>query len=277
MALVSMSSVLLPAKKNGYAIGAFEFWSFDSAIAIVSAAEELKIPVILQAGPLECIHTGIENLAFIAKSVAAKASVDVVLHLDHGDSVVLAKEAIACGFTSVMIDSSDLPLAENIAVTKEVVELARPKHVDVEGEIGILGGSEGGKDVLDSLMTDPDEALRFVRETGINALAVAVGTAHGVYIETPNLDFERLNAIQKLVDMPIVLHGGSGVPEEQVRKSIQYGVCKVNICTEFLIAMGSAFTKTQAKPGFKYSVPTLFEPARAAGKELALAKMKMLK
>lgn len=277
MALVGLNKVLSEAKKQKYAVGAFEFWSFDSAKAIVSAAEELSVPVILQAGPLECIHTGVKNLAYIAKEVAEHASVDVVLHLDHGDSIELAKEAIEVGFTSVMIDSSSLPLEENIAMTRQVVELAKEKGVDVEGEIGILGGNEAGKDITESFLTDPNEAKRFAEETGIDAVAVAIGTAHGVYLETPHIRFNLLREIVEKVGLPVVLHGGSGVPEEQVREAVKYGVCKVNICTEFLIAMGEAFIDTQKKENFKYSVPSLFEPAREAGKRLALQKLKMLR
>lgn len=277
MALVSLNKVLHEAREAKSAVGAFEFWSFDSAKAIVSAAEELKVPVILQAGPLECIHTGIDNLAYIAKKVAEEASVDVVLHLDHGDSIELAKEAINNGFTSVMIDSSSLPLKENIEITKQVVALAKDKGVNVEGEIGILGGNEAGKDITESFLTDPDEAKMFAEETGIDAIAVAIGTAHGVYVETPKLRIDLLKEIVSKVNLPVVLHGGSGVPEEQVRESIKHGVCKVNICTEFLIAMGRAFTETQTESGFKYSVPSLFLPAREAGKELALEKLRMLR
>lgn len=276
MALVNMKDMLWEAKKKQIAIGAFEFWSFDSARAIVSAAEEMNVPVILQAGPLECDHTGIENLAYIAEKTAQDARVDVALHLDHGDSIGLAKSAMDAGFTSVMIDTSSLPLDENIAATRQVVQMAHEKGISVEGEIGVLGGNETGKDITDSFLTDPAEAQRFVTETEIDAVAVAIGTAHGVYLEEPKLHIDLLREIVSKVNIPVVLHGGSGVPEEQVRESIRSGVCKVNICTELLIAMGQAFEAAQKKEGFKYSVPSLFLPAREAGHDLVMKKLKML-
>ena len=276
MALVNMKDILWEAKKNKTAVGAFEFWSFDSAKAIVSAAEKLNVPVILQAGPLECTHTGIENLAYIAKRTAQEASVDVALHLDHGDTVAIAESAIAAGFTSVMIDTSSLPLDENIAITRQVVQAAHKKGVSVEGEIGVLDGNETGKDITESFLTNPEDARRFAKETGIDAIAVAIGTAHGVYVKEPKLHIDLLREIVSEVNLPVVLHGGSGVPEKQIRESIQNGVCKVNICTEFLIAIGQALQAVQQEEGFKYSVPSLFMPAREAGIALVLDKLKML-
>lgn len=276
MALVGLKSVLEEATRRNCAVGAFEFWSLDSARAVAEAAKERGVPVILQAGPLECSYAGIENLAWMAERAAQEAGVNAVLHLDHGDSIELAGQAIKAGFTSVMIDSSSLPLEENIAVTRAVVELAHRNGVDVEGEIGILGGNETGKDIAESFLTDPEEARQYVERTGIDAVAVAIGTAHGVYVQEPKLRIGLLEEIAQKVRIPIVLHGGSGVPEDQIRESIRHGVRKVNICTEFLIAMGKAFADAQKKDGFRYSVPSLFLPAREAGKQLALQKLDML-
>lgn len=276
MALTGLKSVLKEAERKNCAVGAFEFWSLDSARAVAEAAKEMGVPVILQAGPLECAYAGIRNLAWIAKQAVCETGVDAVLHLDHGDSVELARQAIDAGFTSVMIDSSLLPLEENIAVTREVVELAHRNGVDVEGEIGILGGNETGKEIGESGLTDPEEARQYVERTGVDAVAVAIGTAHGVYVREPKLRIDLLEEIARNVKVPIVLHGGSGVPEDQIRESVRHGVRKVNICTELLIAMGTAFSREQGREGFRYSVPSLFGPAREAGKQLALKKLRVL-
>lgn len=223
MPLVTMNEILVPARKEGYGVGAFEFWSLDSAQAVVEAAEGLNMPVILQAGPLECQYAGIKNLSQIAKLVAEATSVPVALHLDHGDTYELACKAIDAGFTSVMIDASHLSFKENLDVTKKVVEAAKPYGVTVEAELGKLAGSEGNIDVSEeeAAQTDPDEAKKFVEETGIDALAVAIGTTHGFYKSTPRINIERLKKIAEVVSIPLVLHGGSGTPDEKVKEAIK--------------------------------------------------------
>jgi len=277
MALVTMNKILIPARRNGYAIGAFEFWSLDSAQAVIEAAEELMMPVILQAGPLEIQYVGIKNLYMIARVVTGNTSIPVALHLDHSNTYELACQAIDAGFTSVMIDASHLSFEENVNITKKVVEAAKPGGVTVEAELGRLAGCEAGLDVSEeeAFQTDPDEAVRFVEETGIDALAVAIGTAHGFYKSTPRINIERLKKIAEKVDIPLVLHGGSGTPEEKVREAIKNGISKVNICTEFIAAFGKQYIDTQSQPGFKYSVPSLFAPSKKAGKELAASKIKL--
>lgn len=278
MPVVTMKEILVPARRGGYAVGAFEFWSLDAAQAIVSAAEELNMPVILQAGPFECDYAGgPDKLAAIARLAAGTAAVPVALHLDHGDTVELARRCIDAGFTSVMIDASHNAYDENAEVTRRVVEMARPAGVTVESELGTLPGAEARLDVdeEEALQTDPDDAVRFVRETGIDALAVAIGTVHGFYKFTPKINIARLKRISEMVSLPLVLHGGSGTPEDKIVESIGFGIAKVNICTEFLQAMGRAYTAVQAEEGFKYSVPSLFSPARAAGKALVASKIKL--
>lgn len=277
MPLVTMNEILVPARKEGYGVGAFEFWSLDSAEAVVEAAQELDMPVILQAGPLECQYAGIINLSKIAKMVAEATSIPVALHLDHGDTYELACQAINAGFTSVMIDVSHLSFDENVNITRKVVEAARSSGVTVEAELGKLAGCEGNLDVTEeeAAQTDPDEAKIFVEETGIDALAVAIGTAHGFYKSTPRINIERLKKITEKVNIPLVLHGGSGTPEEKVKEAIKNGIAKVNICTEFVAAFGKAYINTQNVPGFKYSIPSLFGPSKAAGKELAALKIKL--
>lgn len=178
-----------------------------------------------------------------------------------------------------MIDASQMSFEENINITKKVVAAAKPFGVTVEAELGRLAGNEENLNISEeeAAQTDPEEAKQFVKETGIDALAVAIGTAHGFYKSTPRINIERLKNISKKVDIPLVLHGGSGTPEEMVKEAIRNGITKVNICTEFLAAFGKAYINTQSIPGFKYSVPSLFAPSKASGKELAAEKIKLFR
>ena len=273
--LVTMKSILSEAKKHRYAAGAFTFGSLDTASAIIDAANRAGMPVILQTGPLECDYAGIYELAEIAKFAAKRATVPVALNLDHGDTIELARQAIEAGFSSVMIDASKYEYEENIKITKEVVKMAAHAGVSVEAELGKIGGAEGLIDVSDAeaTQTDPDEAAEFVRRTQIDALAVAIGTGHGFYKQAPVLNIERLKNIAKKTDVPLVLHGGSGTPEAQVREAINCGIAKVNICTEFLAAMGKAFADHAKAENFKYTYPALFEPAKNAGSALVYEKI----
>lgn len=278
MPLVTMKEILVSARNNGYAVGAFEFWSLDSAQAVIEAAQELDMPVILQAGYIECEFAGgVINLYKIAKMVADNADINIALHLDHADNYDFVSSAINSGFTSVMIDASHLIYEENAAITRKVVEAARPYGVTVEAELGKLAGSEGNINISEeeAFQTDPEEARQFVHGTGIDALAVAIGTAHGFYKSTPKINIDRLKRIAEKVDIPLVLHGGSGTPEEKVKEAIRSGIAKVNICTEFVAAFGKAYINTQNTPGFKYSIPSLFGPSKEAGKVLAKSKIKL--
>jgi len=275
--LRTLEEVLKPARAGGYAVGAFEFWSLDSAQAIVEAAETVGAPVILQAGPFEIEFAGLQALSEIALRVADNSQAEVALHLDHGDTIDLAAAAIDAGFTSVMIDASALPYEENRDVTRRVVELARPRGVSVEAELGRLAGAEARSDVSeeDAMQTDPEEARRFVEETDVDALAVAVGTAHGLYAYEPKLNLARLAEVASKVAVPLVLHGGSGTPDNQVAEAIQLGIAKVNVCTEFIAAFGRAYAAAQEERSFKYNVPALFGAGKAAARELAAAKIRL--
>ena len=276
MSFISMKAILQKAKDEKYAVGAFTFASLDTAYAIIDAANRANMPVILQTGPLECGYAGLEELAGIARFALKRANVPAALNLDHGDTVEIAEQAVKAGFSSVMIDASKYSYDENIRITKEVVKIASPLGVSVEAELGKIGGAEGLADVKDSeaSQTDPDEALDFVQKTGIDALAAAIGTAHGFYKQAPVLNIGRLKKIAELTDLPIVLHGGSGTPNDQVIEAINNGITKVNICTEFLAAMGKAFMDCQKPDSFRYNYPALFEPARIAGSNLAYDKIK---
>jgi fructose-bisphosphate aldolase class II len=234
MPLVTLKEVLVEAEKGCYAVGAFNANNMEIVQAIIEAAEEEKAPVILQASQGALKYAGIEYITAMVKVAAERATVPVVLHLDHGTGFEQLMQCIRNGFTSIMVDGSAYSLEENIAVTKKVKEIADAVGVSVEAEIGRIGGTEDHIFVSEreAFFTDPQEAKRFVDETGVEALAVAIGTAHGQYKGEPKLDFARLEKIKGLIpNTPIVLHGSSGVPDESIRRAIELGVRKVNIDT----------------------------------------------
>lgn len=237
MALVTTKELLLDAQKNGYAVGAFNVENMEMVQAVVAAAEELKAPVIMQTTPSTVKYADLAYFYANVRTAAEKAHVPVVMHLDHGSSFELAMQALRTGYTSIMIDGSHSSFEENIAVTKAVVDACHPSGIPVEAELGKVGGKEddleGGEG---NPYTDPEEARKFVEATGVDSLAVAIGTAHGVYKGTPRLDMERLSQIRQVVTVPLVLHGTSGVPDEAVRECIRRGMCKVNYATDLRIA-----------------------------------------
>ena len=277
MKFVPMKELLLLARKKGIAYGAFEFWSVETARAAIEAGSELGLPVILQCGQTEIdMMGGFQATADTVKIAAADTKVPIALHLDHSLSYEACNAAIEAGFSSVMIDMSARPFKENIKETLRVVERAHPAGVTVEAELGRLVGEEG--EILvkgpEAAQTDPDEAKRFVVETGVDCLAVSIGTQHGQYRFKPNLNIERLKKIETEVSVPLVLHGGSGTPMNQVQEAIRNGINKVNICTDIVVAMGEQYTKTQAVEGFKYTTANLFNPAGEAAKRVIAEKMR---
>lgn len=231
MPYVTSAAMLAGAQRGHYAIGAFNAENMEMVMAIIAAAEEMNAPVMIQTTPSTVKYAGLDLYAANVKAAAAKASVDVCLHLDHGSSYDLATAAIAAGYSSVMIDGSALPFEENIAVTRATVEMAAKSGIPVEAELGKVGGKEDDL-VADGGYTDPADAARFVAETEVGSLAVAIGTAHGIYAGTPVLDVERLKAIRAVVDCPLVLHGASGLSDAAVRECVAAGICKVNFATE---------------------------------------------
>lgn len=237
MPLVTTKQLLLDAQKGGYAIGAFNVENMEMVQAVVEAAEELKSPVILQTTPSTVKYADLAYFYANVETAAKKASVPVVMHLDHGNSFDLAMQALRVGYTSIMIDGSHDSFEDNIAVSKAVVDACHPSGVSVEAELGKVGGKEDDLDGGEgNPYTDPQEAVEFVERTGIDSLAVAIGTAHGVYAGEPKVDFERLSEIKKVVSIPLVLHGTSGVPDEIVKECITRGICKVNYATDLRIA-----------------------------------------
>jgi len=277
MSLVTMKEIAVAARRDGYAIGAFEVWNLESVQAVISTAEKLHQPVILQVGPLEADHAGLEDISHIALYHARRAAVPVAVHLDHGDSFERVMQCINHGFTSVMLDVSHLPFEGNVAATAEVVRVAHACGLSVEGELGRIGGEEAGIDVTDSdrYLTDPDQAVQFVQRTGVDLLAVAIGTAHGFYKSEPNIRLGLLKQIADKISIPLVLHGGSGIPTDTIRKSISLGIAKINICTEFVAAFSDKFATEQSEQGFKYNVPGVFTKPREAARNLVEEKIRL--
>lgn len=274
--LVSMKEMLVDARNRGFGVGAFEFWSYDSAKAILSAAAALNMPVILQIGHFECDYLdGYENARKIAEMISALyPSIPVALHLDHATEFEEVKKALDAGFTSVMIDASALPFEENIEMTSRVVSLARQYGASSEAELGTLAGNEGYLSNSD-MQTDPEDASKFVTLTDVDCLAVAIGTAHGFYIEEPKINIPRLQDIAKKVSIPLVLHGGSGTPDDKVQEAICNGVAKVNICTELIAAFGNRLSEVQKDDKFKYNVFQLFREGMIAGQKLVESKIRL--
>jgi len=238
--LVNPLELFAAAKKGGYAIGAFNTSDLNITKAIIEAAEEMRSPVIIETSEGEIDFLSPEISASQVKSLARKAKVPVVLHLDHGKKFETVVAAIKNGYTSVHLDGSSNNFDLNVTLTKNTVVYAHKKNVSVEGEIGhIVGGSKKHNNKIEispDTLTDPEEAKKFVQETGVDVLAVAIGNIHGMYSNPPSLDFERLGKIVKNLDCYFSLHGGSGIPKNQVQRAIKMGISKVNINTELRLA-----------------------------------------
>lgn len=228
MPLVNVDTLLTAAEEGGYAVGAFNCNNMEIVQAIMMAAEAEKSPVIIQASQGAINYAGLNYIVSLVKTAAEASTVPVALHLDHGTSFEQVIQCIGSGFTSVMIDWSKHPLEENIAVTSQILSVANPLNISVEAELGKIGGTEDNVTVSEreATFTDPEEAAYFVEKTGIRSLAVAIGTAHGQYKGVPKLDFDRLTEIKERVNIPLVLHGSSGVPDEALREAVARGVRK---------------------------------------------------
>lgn len=275
MPLVTSEKMLLDAQKGGYAVGAFNIENMEMVKAVLAAAEELKAPVMLQTTPGTIKYGTVETYAAIVKAEAEKVSVPVCLHLDHGNSFELAVQAMHAGYTSVMIDGSHEDFENNIAVTKKVVDVAKALGIPVEAELGKVGGKEDDLEADADTNTDPAEAKEFAERTGVSSLAVAIGTAHGFYVGTPVLDKPRVSAIKELVSVPLVLHGASGLSEEDVKECVQRGMCKVNFATELRAAYTAAVKKLLEEKPETYDPKKLGAVAMEAVKEQVKLRMKM--
>ena len=233
--LITMAELVEVAKKNKFAVPAFNICSFDMLKTIMATVEETNSPVILEIHPDEIEYLG-DAFVSVVRELANKSKVPVVIHLDHGGSIKDVMRAIRNGYSSVMIDASHSSFEENISITKKVVEIAHAVGVSVEAEIGTIGNTglsfEGGSSEV--IYTDPAQAKEFIEKTGIDTLAVAIGTAHGLYPKDfkPELKIELLKELNEQLDIPFVLHGGSGNPDTEVSEAVNYGVCKVNISSD---------------------------------------------
>lgn len=275
--LVSGKEILQKANDGGYAVGAFNTSNLEITQAIIEAAEEEKAPVIIQVSMSAIKYAGIENIAAIVITAAKNASVPVALHLDHGTDFNVVMQCLRNGWTSVMFDGSKYPFEENVAITKTIVNIAHPMGVSVEAELGKIGGTEDHitVDEREATMTDPDEAVKFVEQTGVDYLAIAIGTAHGVYKGEPKLDFDRLQKIKSLLKMPIVLHGASGVPEESIVKAVKLGVNKINIDTDLRQAFDSAIRSYLNVNPDQYDPRKILAAPREAMKKVVAQKIRM--
>jgi tagatose bisphosphate family class II aldolase len=242
MSLINPLEFIYMAQKKGVAIAAFNVHNLETVQAVVEAAAEERAPVMIQTTPGTLKHAGIPYIGAMVKAAAELHRIPIALHVDHCSSFQTIVQCIQYGYTSVMIDGSKLSYPENVKLVQKVVEVAKAAGVAVEGELGKIGGTEDEMtvDEREATFTVPSEALQFVEATGIDTLAIAIGTAHGEYKGEPKLDFERLSAVKKLMSLPLVLHGASGVPDESVREAIRRGICKINIATELKIPMAKA-------------------------------------
>ncbi|PTX53989.1 fructose-bisphosphate aldolase class II/tagatose 1,6-diphosphate aldolase GatY/KbaY [Melghirimyces profundicolus] len=271
MPLTTTKEMLLQAYRDGYAVPAFPAHHLEIVKGVVEAAEETGSPVIMQTTPATVHHMGLAHLASMVRIAAEQAAVPVALHLDHGDSFNTVARCLRAGYTSVMIDGSNLPFEENVALVKRAVELAHAVDVPVEAELGTIGEAEETRST--GRYTDPAAAETFVRTTGVDFLAPSFGTAHGTYQEEVRLDLERLASISQRTGIPLVMHGASGVPREDLHRSIRRGICKVNFSTELKRAFADELRRFLTEHPGESDPRKIFRSAREAVKKVALEKI----
>lgn len=275
MPLVSMNEFLPKAKEKKFAVGQFNMNNMEFAQAIMEAAMELKSPFIYGVSEGALKYMGMEYTVAMAEAAAKKSGLPIALHLDHGSSFEVAMACIRGGFSSVMFDGSHYSFEENIALTKEIVKAAHAMGVSVEGELGTIGGVEDdiSVDEADAALAKPEEAIRFWEETGVDALAIAVGTAHGMYAGEPQIRFDIIEEVTSKIPVPIVLHGGSGVPDEMIRRAIAAGVGKINVNTENQVACTDAIREVLNNDAKVYDPRKYLSPAKKAMVEVVKSKM----
>ncbi|MBB5335517.1 tagatose bisphosphate family class II aldolase [Pectinatus brassicae] len=240
--ILSTREMLLTAQKNNYAVPAFNIHNMETMQVVVDVARKLRSPLIIAATPSTVEYADRDYIVAMAQAAARQTDIPLAIHLDHHEEINDIERSIDAGFRSVMIDASKKPFEENIEIVKEIVAYAHKYDTTVEAELGKLVGQEDDLivDENDSAYTDPEAAVEFVEKTGIDSLAVAIGTAHGLYKGTPKLDFDRLQQIRSEIDIPLVLHGASDVPDEFVKRTISLGICKVNVATDLKIPFSDA-------------------------------------
>jgi fructose-bisphosphate aldolase class II len=291
--------LMVPARKKGYAVGAFNVQNLESMQAVAEAAVEEKSPAILQITPSVIKYAGLPYISGLVKTAAQLSPVPLTMHLDHGEDFDTASKCVEAGFTSVMIDGSFLKFDENVTLTKRVVDIAHPKGVSVEAELGKLAGiEERSVEEKEAILTDPKTAVEFVEKTGVDTLAVAIGTSHGAYKfkSESKLDIERLRTISQIISIPLVLHGASsvpqwliekatkygaslggakGIPEEELKKAISLGIAKINIDTDLRLAFTATVREVLANSPKEFDPRKILGPAKEAMKEVAKSKMRL--
>lgn len=274
--IISTREMLLKAQKEGYAVPAFNIHNLETLQVVVETAMEMKSPLIIAGTPSTIEqYAGADYIKAMAEVAAEKYNIPIAIHLDHFEDVDAIKKDIKIGFKSCMIDASKEVFEKNIETVKEIVDFAHRYDVTVEAELGKLGGKEDDLEVdeKDSMYTDPDDAVEFVKRTGVDSLAVAIGTAHGLYKGEAKLDFERLKEIRSKVDVPLVLHGASDVPDELVKKAISLGICKVNVATDLKIPFSDAVKKFFLENPNESDPRKYMTPGKDAMKEIVKHKI----
>jgi fructose-bisphosphate aldolase, class II len=277
MPLVSMNEFLPKAKERKFAVGQFNMNNLEFAQATMEAAMEEKSPFIFGVSEGALKYMGIEFTVAMAEAAAKKSGLPIALHLDHGSSFEVAMKCIRAGFSSVMFDGSHYSFEENVRLTKEVVKAAHAMGVSVEGELGTIGGVEDdlSVDEEDATLAKPEEAIRYYEETGVDCLAIAVGTAHGMYAGEPNIRFDIIEQVAKAIPVPVVLHGGSGVPDEMIRRAIQAGVGKINVNTENQVACTEAIREVLSKDSKVFDPRKYLGPGKKAMVEVIRSKIQL--
>ena len=299
MTLVTNKDLLLPATREAYAVGAFNISNLESLLAVTEAAVEENSPVVIAVSPTSIDYAGLTYIEKMVKIAAESAPVPMSLHLDHGKDIEIVVRCLDAGFTSIMIDGSSLRFDDNVALTKRVVDLARPRDVSVEAELGrIAAVDECTTEEKEAILTDPESAKKFVELTDADILAVAIGTSHGAYKfkGEPRLEFERLKVIREKVSVPLVLHGASsvlrwtiekateygavlagarGITEEQIRKAISLGISKVNIDTDLRLAFTATVREFLGNSPQEFDSRKILGPAKQAMKEVVKDKMRL--
>lgn len=277
MPLRSSTRLLQAAREGRYAVAAFNVHTLEMLQAVTEAAAETHSPLIIQSTVGTVNHLGPDYIAAAATVAANRTGLPIALHLDHCTDFDLIVQCIRAGYTSVMIDASMHPFEENAARTAKVMEVASAAGVNVEAELGKVGGVEDDivVDERDALLADPHECAQFMERTGVHTLAPAIGTAHGIYKGAPNIDFARIARIAELVAAPLVLHGGSGIPGEQVERAVSLGMAKMNVATELRIAFSDAIKQVFAESPNENDPRKYMVPAKQAVKQLAMDKMRL--
>ena len=274
MALTNGQIVLHAARAGGYAVPAFNIFNLEMLQAAYRAAEAERAPVIVQVSPRSVAYAGLGPLSALAKALAESVSVPVVLHLDHGPGLAECQAALDAGFTSVMYDGADLPFAENVRRTREVVDAAHARGAAAEAELGQVGHASGEQRPAE--LTDPEEASRFAAETGVDALAVAIGTVHGMTETGAVLDVERIANLARLVDAALVMHGSSGVDDDMLVRAVEAGMRKVNLSTALQMVFMATLRQSAVAPGHETDARAVLGEARDAVMEAARRRIRLV-